>query len=463
MAASPRTDLVEYARSLDCIHCGLCLDTCPTYRLTGRESASPRGRVHLMRGLGEGRVEPDGHLVDELDGCLLCRRCESVCPAGVRFGAMLEHSRDALEGVRRSSPWRDLQRWVGFRLLLPHRPLLGLVASLTRLGQATGLVRRLGPWIARVLPDPRTLPPIPAAAERRRLPRTTPAAPGSPELGLPPRVLILEGCLMPILFGRVNRATVEAMATLGVQVDSPGPAGCCGALHAHNGDLDEARRLALALLDALEEPEGDGPGAPVLVNSAGCGAHLKDLAELFEEADPAHARATALAERTVDLSELLAPALEAGSGLDSATCRTSGSGSGSGSDLATALGLEPGARITWDDPCHLCHGQGLRAEPRAVLDAALAGTGLERIELHDSEGCCGSAGIYSILEPEASNEILDAKLDELEKAMERGVRLLVTANPGCQLQWDQGIRRRGLDLRVMHLAEVLAARLGRAT
>jgi len=445
MAASEWSHLVEYARSLDCIHCGLCLETCPTYRLTGRESASPRGRVHLMRGLGEGRVEPDRGLVEELDGCLLCRRCESVCPAGVRFGAMLEHTRDGLEGVRKSSPWRDFQRWIGFRLLLPHRPLLGLLAAATRLGQRTGLVERLGPVLAKVLPDPRWLPPVPPAAERRRLPATTPAAAPTPAPGLPPRVLVLEGCLMPVLFGRVNRATVDALAALGVRVDSPRPAGCCGALHAHNGDLDEARRLALALLDALEDPDG----APILVNSAGCGAHLKDLAELFEERDPAHARAVSLAERTKDLAELLAPALEA----------TAAPGTTTAEDLAATLGLDTDATVTWDDPCHLCHGQGLRAEPRAVLDAALSGSGLERVELHDSEGCCGSAGIYSILEPEAASEILDGKLDELEAT---GASLLVTANPGCQLQWEQGVRRRGLDVQVRHLAEVLAARLGRS-
>ena len=447
MVTSDWSHLVEYARSLDCIHCGLCLETCPTYRLTGRESASPRGRVHLMRGLGEARLEPDVGLVDELDGCLLCRRCESVCPAGVHFGAMLEHCRDGLEGVRERDAARDAWRFLGFRVLLPHRPLLGALAAVTRAGQRLGLVDRLGGLVARVLPDPRDLPPVPAARDRRRLPRRTPARADAPAAGLPPRVLVLEGCLMPVLFGRVNRATVDAMATLGVTVDSPRAAGCCGALHAHNGDLDEARRLALALMDALEDPDD----APVLVNSAGCGAHLKDWTELFDERDPAHARAAALAARVVDLTELLAPALAAGLPAGAADSPDPGA-------LAAALGLEPGDRVTWDDPCHLCHGQGLRAEPRAVLDAALAGGDLERVELHDSEGCCGSAGIYSILEPEASSEILDAKLDQLEAT---GARLLVTANPGCQLQWEQGVRRRGLDVRVRHLAEVLALRLGR--
>jgi glycolate oxidase iron-sulfur subunit len=311
--------------------------------------------------------------------------------------------------------------------------------------------------VARVLPDPRDLPPVPPARERRRLPRLTPAR-ASVEAaapGLPARVLVLEGCLMPVLFGRVNRATVEALAELGVSVESPGPAGCCGALHAHNGDLDEARRLARALIDALADAAAEQP-APVLVNSAGCGAHLKDLAGLFQEADPWHARAVRLAERVVDLSELLAPAL-APPGPDAARPPGPHPAPGPG-DLARSLGLAPGDRVTWDDPCHLCHGQGLRAEPRAVLDAALAGSGLERVELHDSEGCCGSAGIYSLLQPQAADAILDGKLDELERT---GAQLLVTANPGCQLQWETGVRRRGLDVQVRHLAEVLAARLGR--
>ncbi|MDF1801055.1 MAG: (Fe-S)-binding protein, partial [Planctomycetota bacterium] len=516
MASPDWSPLVEYSKSLDCIHCGLCLESCPTYRLTGRESASPRGRVHLMRSLGEGRIEPDQGFVDELDGCLLCRRCESVCPAGVDFGAMLEHTRDGLEGVRKSSPYRDFQRWLGFRLLLPHRPLLQLAAATLRLGQRTGLLERLAPLLPASLPDPRQLPPIPPAAERRALPRRTPARRPRPAL-LPERVLVLEGCLMPVLFGRVNRATVDALAELGVEAVSPPRSGCCGALHAHNGDLEEARRLAVAMIEAFELP--DDPAVPILINSAGCGSHMKDLPQLFQPMDPLHARAHAFSARVVDFAELLAPALDAaarplpevahagasgsprppagpriGAGSASpdagsagtredqasepgtagssgrvmpdatrqeAKARTAADAGGSRfagrAGLASRLGLEPGSKVTWDDPCHLCHGQGIRDQPRTLLDAALAGSGLERVELFDSEGCCGSAGIYSILQPEASLEILDSKLDELERT---GATLLVTANPGCQLQWQQGVTRRGLAIEVRHLAEVVALALG---
>jgi len=445
MAPPDWSPLVEYSKSLDCIHCGLCLETCPTYRLTGRESASPRGRVHLMRSLGEGRIEPDQGFVDEVDGCLLCRRCESVCPAGVDFGPMLEHTRDGLEGVRKSSPWRDFQRWLGFRLLLPHRPLLQLAAASLRLGQRTGLLERLAPVLPESLPDPRQLPSIPPASERRGLPRRTPAR-GPRSSALPGRVLVLEGCLMPVLFGRVNRATVDALAEMGVEAVSPPKSGCCGALHAHNGDLEEARRLTIAMIEAFELP--DDPNIPILINSAGCGSHMKDLPQLFQPMDPLHARAEAFAARVVDFAEFLAPGLAA----------TGAPMPGQQASLAAGLGLEPGAKVTWDDPCHLCHGQGLREQPRTLLDAALAGSGLERVELYDSEGCCGSAGIYSILEPEAASEILDSKLDELERT---GATLLVTANPGCQLQWQQGITRRGLGIEVRHLAEVVALALGR--
>lgn len=427
MASQDWSSLVDYAKSLDCIHCGLCLETCPTYRLTGRESASPRGRVHLMRALGEGRIEPDGGLIDELDGCLVCRRCESVCPAGVEFGAMLGHARDGLEDLRPTAMRRRLLRWIGLRLLLPHRQALASVAAATRLGQATGVLKLAAPLLPSSFPPAGDIPQVPPRAQRQRLPRETPAEPATE------RAIVLEGCLMPVLFGDVNRATASVLAALGVTAVAPPSAGCCGSLHAHNGDLEEARRLARAMIEAFEIEE-----VPIVVNSAGCGAHLAEYPELFDPSDPWHARASALAARVVDFTRFVARRLQR-----------------STLKAFTQAGPFSGTRrLTWDDPCHLCHGQGIREEPRQLLDALVASTpDLERVELDDSEGCCGSAGIYSLLEPEASRQILEAKLDALE---ETGADLLVTANPGCQLQWQTGIKRRGLDVRVAHIAKLFA-------
>ncbi len=422
----PKT-LVDYAKSLDCIHCGLCLTTCPTYRITGAESSSPRGRIHLMRAVAEERLEPDADFADEMSFCLLCRHCESVCPAGVRFGAMMEYTRAGLAKRAPGSLRARLLRWLGFRVLLPHRAALGAFAALARCARRTGLEWLGAPLLRRLGVDPASAPDVPPARERRRLPEHVPAHArwrGAERA----RVALLEGCVMPVLFGRVNRATVDSLAALGVACDVPHGQTCCGSLHAHNGDLDGARTLARRTIEAFE------PGAPqpIVVNSAGCGSHLRELHHLFGESDPWRARAEAVAQRVVDYTRFVAPLLAA-------------------ADVAPQLDAGAVAQpVAWDDPCHLCHGQGVRAEPRAALDAI---GGLERVELEDSEDCCGSAGIYSILRPADSAAVLEPKLDALERS---GARTLVTANPGCQMQWESGLRRRGSSIAVVHLAELVA-------
>jgi glycolate oxidase iron-sulfur subunit len=417
-----RAQLVDYEKSLDCIHCGLCLQTCPTFRLTGQEAASPRGRIHLMRAVAEERLRPDAAFADEMEFCLLCRHCESVCPAGVRFGSMMEFTRGALEQARRGRTSRRLLRWLGFRVVLPHRLVLRLAGSWLRAVQ----VLRLDRLAERVLPGRGLcdLPRVPALSARRLLPRRT-AAEGAARCEL----ALLEGCVMPEFHARVNRATARSLARLGFGVRVPEVA-CCGSLHAHNGDLEGARRLARALIAAFER-ERDASGAllGVVVNSAGCGAHLKELHHLFPPDDPWHARAAALAKRVRDYSEVVAARL---------------------AEPGIGLGTPPVAQpITWDDPCHLCHAQNVRSAPRAVL-AALPG--VARVELADSESCCGSAGIYSLLRPAASRAVLAKKLADLAHS---GARTLVTANPGCQMQWEGGIARAGSDVRVLHLAELV--------
>ena len=430
--------LVDYAKSLDCIHCGLCLQTCPTFRLTGNEASSPRGRIHLMRAVAEQRLEPDAVFQDEMDFCLLCRHCESVCPAGVQFGAMMEFTRGALAEDRPGGAGKRLLRWLGFRVVLPHRLVLRALGSLLRAAQLLGL-DRLGD---RLLGERGLayLPRVPPLSARRLLPRRI-AAEGPPqgELALldvvqPREIALLEGCVMPEFHARVNRATARSLSRLGFDVRVPSVT-CCGSLHAHNGDLEGARALAEQLIEAFERERGaDGAPLPLVTNSAGCGAHLKELHHLFHESDPWHARAAALAKRVRDYSQVVAPLLGA---------RTA---------LTTPQVPQP---ITWDDPCHLCHAQGVRSEPRAVLSAL---PGLARVELADSEACCGSAGIYSLLRPEASRAVLAKKLADLARS---GAKTLVTANPGCQMQWESGLARTGSDVKVVHLAELVDAALTR--
>ena len=428
-AGSPRFGpdghgLVDYARSLDCIHCGLCLRTCPTYQLSGRESASPRGRIHLMRAIAEERLAPTPEVREELDFCLVCRHCESVCPAGVEFGAMMEHTRGALEATEPRGFFVRLARRIGFRWVLPRR--FGLRVAATGLGvaQKLGLVKlaaRLQGARGAML---RHLPAVPPWSERKLLPIHTPAR--GARIGT---VLVLEGCVMPELFGRVNHATARVLAAVGYDVVKADGHVCCGALHAHNGDLEGARMLARSTVERFEAAAPHD--APIVVNSAGCGSHLKELGRILEHDEAFAPRACALAARVVDFSQLL--------GLPDVLAR-----------LQPQLhAVDLGGRVTWDDPCHLCHGQQVRAQPRTLLDAV---PGLARVELADAESCCGSAGIYSLLRPLDSLAILDAKVEDLRRS---GARVLVTGNPGCHQQWQTGVSRAGLGVEVLHIAEVL--------
>lgn len=420
------SDLVDYAKSLDCIHCGLCLQSCPTFRLTGAEPSSPRGRIHLMRAVAEDRLEPDASFAEEMEFCLLCRHCESVCPAGVRFGSMMEHTRGHL-------PHTGLDGWlrrIGFRHVLPKRGVLRLLGSLLRLAQVTGIARlvaRIGGERAAGLAD---LPPVPPLGARRLLPAVTPA-----ETERRGCVQVLEGCVMPELYARVNRATVRSLARLGVEGRVPPGVTCCGSLHAHNGDLEGARSLVRTMVEAFEAGAEEAD-LGIVVNSAGCAAHMKECHELFAEDDPWHARARSFAARVRDYSEVVAPILA--------------------EDGAGRLRLAPGllgGTVAWDDPCHLCHGQGIRDQPREILACI---EGLETTPLADSESCCGSAGIYSLLRPDTSRAVFEPKRGALERS---GAAVLATANPGCQLQWESGLRRAGSSVRVVHLAELVEAAL----
>ncbi len=416
-------DIVDYTKSLDCVHCGLCLRTCPTYRDTGRESASPRGRIHMMRSVAEGAAEVDQHLIEELDGCLVCRNCESVCPSGVEYNELIAHTRSALaDSPHRSLLSRESMRF-GLRSVLTSRSMIDLFALMLRLGQRFGMLSLAGT----LGKGAENLPDVPPAAERQRL------APVHPAQGkLEGEVAILEGCVMPVFFSHVNRATVEVLQAAGRQVHVPKGATCCGALQAHNGELETARQLAKQMIVSMEGPRDQtGDLLPVVVNSAGCAAQMKEYGSLLAE-DPEFAeRAEQFAARVKDFSEYLA---------DEA-----------GTRVAEALATDPPqiqSPLTFDDPCHLCHGQGVRSQPRELLDSVH----VQRVEIDESESCCGSAGLFATLRPADSQRILDPRLGALRAS---GARTLVTANPGCQLQWQAGVKRDGLDVEVLHIAEVL--------
>jgi len=404
-----------HAESLDCVHCGLCLSSCPTYRVTGRETASPRGRIYLMRGLAEGRLEETEVLDEEAFLCLGCRACETACPSGVRYGQMLEQTRTLVRERQRETgpPWSTRLERFALRAIVPHRRRLGVLISILALGQRLGLDRLLGRLLPARLRDRQALlPSIPPREERWRLPGFTPAQ--GKRRG---RVALFEGCVMPEFFGRVNDAARRVLSRAGYEVIVPARQGCCGALQAHGGDLETARGLARHNVAIFSEEAADVDA--LLVTSAGCSAALRETESWIG------ASGGALAGATRDVLDFLAEV-----GLDIPFAAMSG-------------------RVCYDDPCHLVHAQGVAAGPRALLESI---PGLELVAHRDPEACCGAAGIYNLTQPEMSRAVLAPKLDAL---IEAGPDLVATANPGCAMQLAAGLASRGFAARVVHPIELL--------
>jgi glycolate oxidase iron-sulfur subunit len=398
---------------LDCMHCGICLPQCPTYRVLGQEMDSPRGRVYLMRAAAEGRIGLTENFVLHMDRCLGCRACETACPAGVPFGRLIEETRGQIE---RKTP-RPLGRRLLGRLALgvfPEPRRFGRLLALTRLYQRSGLqslVRGTGVLASfpRLAAMERLLPTLPARSARRLPAETLPA--GTPR----GTVALVEGCVQAALFPGINRATVSLLSRAGYRVVVPEGQGCCGALHLHWGDRAGGRERARKNVDAFADADW------IITNAAGCGAAMRDYGHLLAD-DP---RAGSLASRVRDVTELLAEHL-------------------------------PGPRqpldltVTYHEPCHLAHGQRVREAPRTLLRAI---PGLRLVELAESDSCCGSAGVYNLLEPEIAEQLLARKVERIGAS---GAQVVVSGNPGCLLQLRQGLAARGSAARAHHPVELLA-------
>ncbi|MEY2746295.1 MAG: hypothetical protein RL112_1337 [Planctomycetota bacterium] len=420
---------IDYLKSLDCVHCGLCLNSCPTYRLSGAEPSSPRGRIHLMRSIAEGALAPDAGVKEEFDFCLLCRHCESACPSGVQFGQLMEGARDAAERAMPRTGFAKVAREVGFGVLLRSRGALRAASALGRVAQRSGALD----LVARALGERgkalAQAPAVPPARERTRPRAFTPAR--GERLGA---VAFLEGCVMTEFYSRVNAAAIRALSAAGFDVHVPLAHMCCGSLHAHNGELPGARELAretIAAFDALVDEQG--APLPVVVDSAGCGSHMKEYHHLLADDLAWRERARAFARRVHDWTEWMTrePARER----VRAALRA---------DAESRRGL----RATWDDPCHLCHGQGVRRPPRELIEWM----GVAHVPIEDPESCCGSAGIYSLLRPADSQAVLAPRLAALAAT---GAEVLLVGNPGCHMQWEGGVKRAGQATRVLHIAEAV--------
>ena len=403
-----------------CVHCGLCLNACPTYRELGLEMDSPRGRVYQMVQVSEGAPLTPSY-IRHIDLCLACRGCESACPSGVPYGRMVEDARAQIETVRpRGWLTRRFRAFV-FGRLLPSRALLTFFGTLLYLYQASGLkalVRALG--FLKLLGRLGDLEQLAPSAEPpfffSQIGRTFP-----PQGAARYRVAFLAGCIANISFARLNEATVRVLQRNGCEVVVPEGQGCCGALHLHAGLVEEARRLARRNIDAVLAGEYDA----IITNAAGCGSTLKEYDHLLAEDREYAARAAEFSSKMRDITEFLASI-----------------------ELNPRMGAI-NETVTYQDSCHLAHGQKVRGAPRKLLAAV---PGMTLVEMPASDVCCGSAGIYNVVESEMAAQILQRKMESVNAT---GASIIATANPGCMLQLASGARLHGKGQRVMHVVEIL--------
>ena len=385
-----------------CIRCGFCLESCPTFKVTGNETESPRGRIYLVRSALEGKLDWGRDVGPHIDQCLGCRACETACPSGVQYGHIAELARERLAKAD-PKPVRGL-------LLkgLTDPKLARIQMALGRMLPGRKLPAFLSEWIAGA----------PAEAQTPPAPSNDPWPPLD-ERDLPPvrgEVFLLRGCVMRVLFDPVHEATVRLLRRVGYRVLAA-DAGCCGALHAHNGMLDDARSLARRLVEDVP------PEVPVIVNSAGCGSTLKEYGTLDEALAPFAGR---VHEATVFLLR-----------------------EGLGQALAAAPGLDE--TVTYHDACHLAHGQKITHAPRGLIQAV---PHLRYVPLEEADTCCGSAGIYNVLQPKMARALLDRKWSYVQQT---GARIVATGNPGCHAWIEQASREQGGTVRVVHTLELLEA------
>ncbi len=418
-----------------CVHCGLCLNHCPTYRLTGLETESPRGRLFLIRQLAEGSQDTNVNFREHIDLCLGCRNCETVCPSGVRFGHLLEAARGEIVERGRVGFFERALRWLILKQIWQHPSRLNVVIAPLRMYQQSGmqrLVRRSGilKLLGRLGEMEALLPARELRAFYTHSDHMNPHPNPLPSRETEQKAALFTGCIMRAGFGDIHDATFRALDRSDWSVDVPEMQVCCGALHLHAGEREIAKELARRNIDAFTmspspyEGEGRGEDPKIVVNAAGCGAVLKEYGELLH-GDPSYAeRAKEFSARVLDVSEALTqskmPAMR-----------------------------ETQLRVTYQEPCHLAHAQRIKKEPREILNQI---PGIEFVEMNASDRCCGSAGIYNVLHPEIANQLIDEKMANIAAT---DADVVVTGNIGCLLQLEYGKTRSGWKGRVMHLVELI--------
>ncbi len=411
MKTHPPEQFLDEDKSLACIHCGLCLSSCPTYLETGNENNSPRGRIYLMRALQQGRQPLGDATTHHIDLCLGCRACEAACPSGVQYGELLEHTRDHIEKHYKRSTFQTVLRRVVIEKVFPfpNRMKLALLP-------ATAIkylhVESLLPKFAR-----EALSLIPDKPSGGKLPEVSPAL--GKKRGT---VGFISGCVMSVMFGDTNRASVKLLNRAGYDVVTPPAQGCCGALHAHSGRLELAREAARVNIAVFEQHAVDA----IIINAAGCGSTLKEYDNLLRQDPDWVERGRKFSAQVKDLTEWLAK------------------------DLDGTMATSFKAKVTYHDACHLAHAQRITKQPRDLVKA-IAGNNF--VELPESDVCCGSAGTYNLTEPEMAERLQNRKMENILKT---GAEIVVTSNPGCLLQIQAGLRKAGATkVEAMHIADFL--------
>lgn len=436
-----------------CIHCGFCLPTCPTYAVLGTEMDSPRGRIYQMQAVAEGRLPVSADFVEHMYCCLGCRACETACPSGVQFGKLIEAAREQIQleathlpdssekavpiisesAQTTTSPTtkfaeQALRRFF-FDIMLPSRPVTSLVfaglkiyqrSGLQTFARKSGLLERVNalptPFQGKLSTPEALMPQATGDLFPQPLPEVTPA--------LGPRryrVGFISGCIMDQVYRDINEATIRVLAANGCEVITPASQQCCGALHIHAGEGERGRQLARYNIDVFESYACDA----IVINSAGCGSNLKEYGHLLRD-DAAYAeRARAFSAQVKDISEFLADI-----------------------EQKPAMGELP-YTVAYHDACHLAHGQKIKQPPRQLLKLI---PGLKLVELKEADWCCGSAGIYNITNQEMASKLLERKMRNISASK---ANIIATGNPGCMMQLALGARERGLDLQVLHPVQLL--------
>ncbi|MGG1678715.1 (Fe-S)-binding protein [Neobacillus sp. NRS-1170] len=413
-------DHPDESKWADCVHCGMCLESCPTYEITGMEQHSPRGRVHLIKSVAEGKLTVNEQFMDPVFACLDCRACTTACPADVEVGGLIEEARGQ---IRQAMPLTGLKGAVSkvvLQGLFPHHNRLNGLGSLLKFYQKSGMqkvVRKTK--LINIMPQhlvdmEAIMPEVKEPVRKKYKDVNIIKAKGETKR----EVSFLTGCVMDVMFSDINEATINVLTRNGNDVTIPKNQTCCGALHVHAGDRETGRKLAKQNIEAFMDSD------KIIVNAAGCGCALKQYPDLFREDPEWHEKAEEFAAKVEDISKHL---------YDTGYCIPK---------------AELNTRITYHDACHLAHGQGIRQEPRDLL---LSIPGVDMVHMPNSDRCCGSAGIYNITNPEMASAVLESKMQNVPEDVE----MISMGNPGCMLQMAMGVQKNGRNQKIVHTVQLL--------